>query len=220
MILFIFVKLKHQLMKAIITLFFVVVATYVSAQTTTHEINENVEFSANLNTCTYSDCQSVFPASSYEVTFDGTYEVEHTDFSGVFTGNKVFSSTSASGKCGNINITFLDCGEALIENNSFCGSRSFEVTINGSACQAVGVNEYVNISNIYLYSNPVENIVTIVGANPLTTQITIIDLSGKHILSNEKLTSNQFDVSMLPRGVYFMSVSNGTEQVTQKIVKL
>ncbi|NEN24749.1 T9SS type A sorting domain-containing protein [Cryomorpha ignava] len=73
--------------------------------------------------------------------------------------------------------------------------------------------------NIVIYPNPSRGIFTIVRANENPVHMRILDANGKTLWmrdTNEMLT--QVSVYQLPQGMYFLSIDDGQNQVTEKIV--
>lgn len=80
--------------------------------------------------------------------------------------------------------------------------------------------------NLQIYPNPVENILTIAYESDntynLDAQIITLDgivLSGKLLYDNGSVFLNQFDVSTLPSGRYFIRVSDGRRAISKPFVK-
>lgn len=80
--------------------------------------------------------------------------------------------------------------------------------------------------NLQIYPNPVENILTIAYESDntynLDAQIITLDgivLSGKLLYDNGSVFLNQFDVSILPSGRYFIRVSDGRRAISKPFVK-
>lgn len=88
---------------------------------------------------------------------------------------------------------------------------------------AVGLPENNVSKNIYVYPNPVKDILN-VQANSLALESTILTIHnsyGKVILItkiNNSLT--EIDMATFANGIYFLTVENGTTRSTQKIIKI
>lgn len=82
---------------------------------------------------------------------------------------------------------------------------------------SMGVEEDVkNENNILIYPNPVNSRLYVVLENQLIKEVEILDLGGKVLL---KGYSNSIDVSALPRGIYFISISTKEMTVSRKFIK-
>ncbi len=75
-----------------------------------------------------------------------------------------------------------------------------------------------------LYPNPaVDQVRMVFAANAERSQVDIFDLTGKLVLTrnfavNRGLSTLDMDISALESGVYFISLTSGSERVTQKLV--
>jgi len=80
----------------------------------------------------------------------------------------------------------------------------------------VGLPKIEN-SMISISPNPASSNLTIHGLNP-NSIVTIYDLKGKVLISRE-MTSNQMDISNLPKGIYTLRVLDKNGIVTKKVIK-
>lgn len=102
--------------------------------------------------------------------------------------------------------------------SSSCGSLfSSEINILYSNC--LGINETKN-SNFSIFPNPTTGILNIKFENiENETQIKILDISGREIISNLISTKEtQIDLSNVSKGIYFVKLQNEKFSETQKVV--
>ena len=86
--------------------------------------------------------------------------------------------------------------------------------------QTVGINEANGLlSGVEIYPNPVQNELFIELNENQITQINIIDLSGKILLSQKQINGNSIDVSSLSQGVYAIQISTKKGMATSRFVK-
>lgn len=71
----------------------------------------------------------------------------------------------------------------------------------------VGIKNAINENNNLIYPNPVTNRLNLELNSP-NYSVSIIDLSGRTILKSNSLSPTQLDVSLLPKGVYFIKLIN------------
>ncbi|MBL4707778.1 MAG: PKD domain-containing protein [Flavobacteriales bacterium] len=88
---------------------------------------------------------------------------------------------------------------------------------------AVGINEMEEFSAINLYPNPATNSISLdLRALDNTLNIKIVDVAGRVVLerANQK-TGNieEFEISNLNSGLYFMMLDNGVSQKIEKFIK-
>jgi hypothetical protein len=83
-----------------------------------------------------------------------------------------------------------------------------------------GVNELSNNNNFSVYPNPANKLITVNYNNALPTEIEISDITGKVALQNLLNSSGTetFDISGLNKGLYFISLKNGNETSTKKLI--
>jgi hypothetical protein len=75
------------------------------------------------------------------------------------------------------------------------------------------------LADVSIYPNPVEDVLTITTAADLTGRIaTIFDMNGKRVL-NQKLISDQLNVSNLQSGFYFLRIESNGRSIKRKFIK-
>jgi len=77
--------------------------------------------------------------------------------------------------------------------------------------------DQVNAKNIKVYPNPANNVLFIDGLNE-NTEFAMYDINGK-LLIIKKISNNQFDISHLRPGIYFIKVKISGSSETKKFIK-
>jgi len=101
-----------------------------------------------------------------------------------------------------------------------------EVKVTGCACDSIPFSPDLSSNevsdsgnNIRLFPNPVKDIFYLTNISP-GSKINIIDLSGKNVYTNEAKESKlQINISGLPQGIYFLTVSSNKVTKTFKLIK-
>lgn len=143
----------------------------------------------------------------------GNFTLWENNGSGIFIDPITYDSELA-GSCailhdknndGAMDITFID--------------EEADVVILYSNTLLLDVNEETYLNNLFVYPNPVQDILTIV--NNSGTQISSIklyDVLGRQVL-NGKVNMEKVDVSYLNRGIFFVEIETDQGVITKKIVK-
>ncbi|WP_299602883.1 Ig-like domain-containing protein [uncultured Aquimarina sp.] len=80
----------------------------------------------------------------------------------------------------------------------------------------------INESNIEIYPNPAEDIVTIEldDFDETNTKVTVISMIGSVVLTPQSITENEvvLDVSRLKEGIYFLKIQNGTRTISKRLL--
>ncbi|MCF6307666.1 MAG: HYR domain-containing protein [Flavobacteriaceae bacterium] len=94
-------------------------------------------------------------------------------------------------------------------------SCSFTITV----VEELSTTDFEFTNGLSIYPNPSNNEITIESKFEALTTISIVDISGKQIYSENAITSESFtlDISSLSNGIYFIILNN---KVTKKIVKI
>jgi Secretion system C-terminal sorting domain len=101
----------------------------------------------------------------------------------------------------------------------FAGITQMDFIMNINA--TVGLSEISNMKDITIYPNPVINKLYL-GFNQETQldKLIITNTLGQSVFqSNDKLNSQEIDVSFLSSGVYYISIYVGNEQKQIKFIK-
>ena len=114
---------------------------------------------------------------------------------------------------GAIGITYCT-GETARQN--LIDNYGWTITDDGIDPSCTASIDEESISNIYIYPNPVSNILNIKG-NTGELSIIIYNILGKQIMSSKII--NSIDVSSLNTGIYFIELSNGQQTALRKLIK-
>jgi len=106
-------------------------------------------------------------------------------------------------------IVFTDANNSLRDNMPDIGSFEY-----GTVSQIV---ELDNQQAIYVFPNPIHNILNIKSNIPVS--YTLIDLTGKTIISGSSIVTKQIDLSGISVGIYFMVIESDGFKKTCKIIK-
>jgi hypothetical protein len=103
------------------------------------------------------------------------------------------------------------------------GPRASLLSSDGLNQCPVGVEEHILESSLNVYPNPASDLINIQldQKNNLPTEIRIIDLNGKQVLSESSVrlghAAYQLNVSELKAGTYVLELRSETELVTRRI---
>lgn len=82
---------------------------------------------------------------------------------------------------------------------------------------SLSVNDF-SVGSIKIYPNPASDFITIESNTTVITSISVYDILGKNVLSQNELINNRLNVSMLNNGVYFLKINADGNIVTKKII--
>ncbi len=105
--------------------------------------------------------------------------------------------------------------------NSSLGFLGIKPMFQGTCtATSVGLTEVKNnIVNLSLYPNPAKDFLTVSIANADNANIDVINALGQVVLTVKNATeTNTINTANLVKGVYFVTVSNGQQKSTQKLV--
>lgn len=192
-------------------------------------------FAASSNAVDFGDTtgisQYIFDEDFYgNYRFDGDIDAGafETCLSTVDLNTSLSGITVSSDQNGG-NYQWIDCSDnspvSGATNQSFTPSESGDYacivtngcvtdTTNCVSVTGVGLDEYNNTS-ISVYPNPTKNIVYVESVM-LISSITLLDVTGKQLMRTDQ---NEFSVSQLPSGVYFIQVKTADQTITKKLIK-
>jgi hypothetical protein len=85
-------------------------------------------------------------------------------------------------------------------------------------CNVTSINETIaDTKTISIFPNPANTEINIVLPSNENAQIEISNALGQIIIKEQN--KNKFDISNLPSGLYFVSVNQGEQNYTQRIIK-
>jgi len=95
------------------------------------------------------------------------------------------------------------------------GTCSFDITIE----EELNTSNFDFINGLSIYPNPTSNLITVDSSNELLTSITIFDISGKQLYSENNINSTieTIDISSFSEGVYFIQLNT---ILTKKLIKI
>jgi uncharacterized protein (TIGR02145 family) len=101
-------------------------------------------------------------------------------------------------------------GELVINTKINALSKQFKLNLATSV-------EDMTLTSVEVYPNPADDVLNFRNLSGAAV-ITVYDLHGKALL-NTTITDNRIDISTLPKGIYFVHISNGNETAIRKVVK-
>ena len=85
----------------------------------------------------------------------------------------------------------------------------------------VGIQDILSKANVSVFPNPTQGILNVNfdGYKSQLVQMNIFNSNGKLVMAKELLkSSNSFDISSLPKGVYVVDLKSGLNTSSSKIV--
>ncbi len=131
-------------------------------------------------------------------------------FENSLVANENFQTNGAS------NLQIIDVNPALAHGD--CAEPAILATVeffNGFLPTQLQIVS--DISNIRLFPNPTQGIITIDGFVANNHNVRIFDLSGRLIIP--EISRNTINLSQMDNGVYFIRIESEREPLTQKIIK-
>jgi len=167
----------------------------------------------NWNTSNVTSMSNMFVnASSYNQPMDMWDVSQVTGMFQMFQGAAVFNQDLS-----------IWCVEQIAEEPfDFATNSALQIDFFpdwGGVCDPLSVNEE-NLVSFKIYPNPVNDWLTIDLGNQTNAKITVYDISGKRILSQD-ITSNihVLDVNNLQSGMYLMTINSEGKTTTQRFLK-
>ena len=117
-----------------------------------------------------------------------------------------------------INIDLSDISIFVTQNDN--KNTHTGITIPAKNGTTVGISENLTSKSINVYPNPAGNNINISGLNKTVSEIKIMDILGKDVItfkSNDEIFSG--DVSTLPSGVYLINITSGSENIVKRFIK-
>ncbi len=133
-------------------------------------------------------------------------------------------------RIGSTSLYFLpwDIVNSMLDGNEGSKLRCYsdnklEVYTNnyGKPCAYLASIKYSNYEDFSLYPNPCSNFLFIKNINGSNISIEIRNIFGSLIITNEISTKSQpIDISAIPKGVYFITVTTSRVKLFRKIIKI
>ena len=103
----------------------------------------------------------------------------------------------------------------LVGNNLNINLATSEVQVFKMYSSIISeVTETANSSNLHLFPNPAQDLVTIANA-PLGSDIKLLDLQGRELISQKVMSeSTELNLQPLPKGLYIVKVGNMVQKLT------
>ncbi|MEO7081599.1 MAG: T9SS type A sorting domain-containing protein, partial [Flavobacteriales bacterium] len=163
---------------------------------------------------------AVYPTHQYDSP--GPYELCLTISNG--SCSDTFCDTIGMDEAGLLNGMMIDGGHPIGSDN---GARSGGFTLTVLQALPTAVAELPALVDLKLWPNPVQNElnVTLNSGYASKVTVTVIDLNGRIVLSMDRtlaLGSDQIrlDTAPLEEGLYLLRLSSGTQNVTQRFLKV
>lgn len=100
-------------------------------------------------------------------------------------------------------------------------AQTFSVDYNEALCQNdVGINENHLASLVQVYPNPASDVVTVKVNGAAGYTVKMVNVLGAVVYEERGIKSDAHTIQLAnkPRGVYFLTIENGSEKVTRKVV--
>jgi PKD repeat protein len=149
----------------------------------------------------------------------------------------VFNNTSTGATSYTWNFGDLSSSSATAPTHVYTANGNYTITLiasNGTCSDTttipvsitVGIDEIQNVAEVKMYPNPVNDIATVnvTLAENAQIAVNIFDITGKLVNTvyndqmNAGLNTLSINVSELPAGIYFTSVTSGKYNKTMKMV--
>ncbi len=144
--------------------------------------------------------------------------------SGVFykiTGIRIDSLLSANGQAlsqtTQVRWGQQDNNKAVNDGNNATGDGISFDDIRVYNISTAGISNNRNVSELIIYPNPATKSTQIYGIDRMST-ITLMDATSKTIIVMQKDHNTEINTSNLPKGVYFIMITNKENSITKKLV--
>lgn len=125
---------------------------------------------------------------------------------GFYNPGPVFVSTHPTGA---ITVVF--------KSDIMVNLSGWEAVVN---CAFLGIEEFGSNEGIVVFPNPTKDLLNLVSENGIIESIVLTDLSGKLLLEKKfNKNSGKINIGHLPKGVYFLKISSGKNEIIKKIIK-
>lgn len=151
-------------------------------------------------------------------------------------GVTMTNDSTATADAAGVSYQWYNCDTDM--NVAGATNQSFTATVTGnysvivsdgacsdtSACVSlvlsnVGLNTNTLASEVSLYPNPIDNVVTISGINTDFYAVTVSDMNGKVVMTDSFVGKKTIETSSWLKGVYFVTIVNNDNQLNIKVIK-
>lgn len=148
--------------------------------------------------------------------FSGTIGTFNINVNGTLVGTIPYSDIQQTITISNINIE--NNVSVIIDNNSTASNEVIFDDLSYTCYSSLSVDEF-NITNVKLYPNPVENILTVALKANIDTKLEIYDLLGKRVFKNTISKTSILNLQHLEAGIYILKLTQNNVTITKKLVK-
>ena len=143
------------------------------------------------------------------------WKSSHNNLNATFSGDTTFPVVTNGINPGEVDFLVV----AGTANATASTGRFDNFVVRASSTDTLlSVDEVVSIENaVSIYPNPIENSFQIQTNGFVVNSVNIFDINGRNIKSFQN--TNNFDITELPSGIYFVEISNDEMKTTQKIIK-
>ncbi len=178
--------------------------------------NQMINTSQNLNNSYgylwWLNGKSSFMVPTSQVVFPGSYAPDAPDdmFAGIGKNGQIMSIAPTDG------LVVIRMGDAPDSSEvPFILCNQIWQYINNFNCNLATAETHKK--TISIYPNPSENTIHIANVTDEKYEVEILNLLGESIL--KKSNQSAIDISNLPKGLYVITVQQGTKTHTQKLIK-
>jgi len=99
-------------------------------------------------------------------------------------------------------------------------AQTFSVDYSDALCDGVGIQENYLASLVQVYPNPSSDVLTVKVNGQTGYSVKLVNILGAVVYEERQIKSDSHTIQLShkPKGVYFMTIENGSEKVTRKIV--
>ena len=99
---------------------------------------------------------------------------------------------------------------------TFTGENGCDSTVTLHLTTSVGIPTHMTGANVYLAPNPTQSICRIIGLDSPHCTVNLYDLGGRLIMRD---AGTEFNVAILPSGVYLVRIFTDSHVINLKLIK-